>query len=183
MKNSNDINYIYEKLSSRYPNYSNKKPKAKIYSKAYTSLIGVMLSAQSQDKRTAIACNQSLNASYAALLRILHQRDWLIDKRHRPDHSFNASHADGQQTSDCRYISRNCLRVWCGKSLHIHSERFSVGPVASATCRDADKRLRRHSAWSPLVKQAVRASILNYLQTHIDRDGSGHHRSRTDLAP
>ena len=58
MKNSNDIAYIYEKLSSRYPNYSNKKPKAKIYSKAYTSLIGVMLSAQSQDKRTAIACNQ-----------------------------------------------------------------------------------------------------------------------------
>ena len=58
MKNSNEIEYIYEKLSSRYPNYSNKKPKAKIYSKAYTSLIGVMLSAQSQDKRTAIACNQ-----------------------------------------------------------------------------------------------------------------------------
>jgi endonuclease-3 len=58
MKNSNDINYIYEKLSSLYPNYSNRKPKAKIYSKAYTSLIGVMLSAQSQDKRTAIACNQ-----------------------------------------------------------------------------------------------------------------------------
>ena len=58
MKNYNDIDYIYEKLSSLYPNYSNRKPKAKIYSKAYTSLIGVMLSAQSQDKRTAIACNQ-----------------------------------------------------------------------------------------------------------------------------
>ena len=58
MKNSNDINYIYEKLSSLYPEYSNKKPKAKIYSKAYTSLIGVMLSAQSQDKRTAVACRQ-----------------------------------------------------------------------------------------------------------------------------
>jgi|TARA_R100000081_G_C4792123_1_gene158455 endonuclease-3 len=58
MKNNNDINYIYEKLSSLYPHYSNRKPKAKIYSKAYTSLIGVMLSAQSQDKRTAIACNQ-----------------------------------------------------------------------------------------------------------------------------
>ena len=58
MKNNNDIEYIYEKLSSLYPHYSNKKPKAKIYSKAYTSLIGVMLSAQSQDKRTAIACNQ-----------------------------------------------------------------------------------------------------------------------------
>ena len=58
MKNSNDIQYIYEKLSSLYPYYSNKKPKAKIYSKAYTSLIGVMLSAQSQDKRTAVACNQ-----------------------------------------------------------------------------------------------------------------------------
>ena len=58
MKNNNDINYIYEKLSSLYPHYSNRKPKAKIYSKAYTSLIGVMLSAQSQDKRTGIACNQ-----------------------------------------------------------------------------------------------------------------------------
>ena len=58
MKNSNDINYIYEKLSSLYPHYSNRKPKAKIYSKAYTSLIGVMLSAQSQDKRTAVACRQ-----------------------------------------------------------------------------------------------------------------------------
>ena len=58
MKNNNDIDYIYEKLSSLYPEYSNKKPKAKIYSKAYTSLIGVMLSAQSQDKRTAVACRQ-----------------------------------------------------------------------------------------------------------------------------
>ena len=58
MKSNNDITYIYEKLSSLYPNYSNKKPKAKIYAKAYTSLIGVMLSAQSQDKRTAIACKQ-----------------------------------------------------------------------------------------------------------------------------
>ena len=58
MKNSNDINYIYEKLSNLYPQYSNQKPKAKIYSRAYTSLIGVMLSAQSQDKRTAVACRQ-----------------------------------------------------------------------------------------------------------------------------
>ena len=58
MKSSNDIEYIYEKLSALYPEYSNKKPKAKIHSKAYTSLIGVMLSAQSQDKRTAVACRQ-----------------------------------------------------------------------------------------------------------------------------
>ena len=58
MKINNEIEYIYEKLSKHYPHYSNKKPKAKIYSKAYTSLIGVMLSEQSQDKRTAVACNQ-----------------------------------------------------------------------------------------------------------------------------
>ena len=58
MKNNNEIQYLYEKLSARYTKYSNRKPKAKIYSRAYTSLIGVMLSAQSQDKRTAIACNQ-----------------------------------------------------------------------------------------------------------------------------
>ena len=58
MKNSNDIEHIYEQLSSLYPEYANEKPKAKIHSKAYTSLIGVMLSAQSQDKRTAVACRQ-----------------------------------------------------------------------------------------------------------------------------
>ena len=58
MKSAFEIDYIYEKLASKYHYYSNKKPKSKIYSKAYTSLIGVMLSAQSQEKRTAIACNQ-----------------------------------------------------------------------------------------------------------------------------
>ena len=58
MKNSKDIEHIYEQLSSLYPEYANEKPKAKIHSKAYTSLIGVMLSAQSQDKRTAVACRQ-----------------------------------------------------------------------------------------------------------------------------
>ena len=58
MKSRDEIDYIYEKLSNLYPRYSNRKPKAKIYSQAYTSLIGVMLSAQSQDKRTAIACRQ-----------------------------------------------------------------------------------------------------------------------------
>ena len=58
MKSAFEIDYIYEKLASKYHYYSNKKPKSKIYSKAYTSLIGVMLSVQSQDKRTAIACNQ-----------------------------------------------------------------------------------------------------------------------------
>lgn len=58
MKHSGDIDVIYTRLSHHYPRYSNQKPKAKIYSKAYTSLIGVMLSAQSQDARTAVACRQ-----------------------------------------------------------------------------------------------------------------------------
>ena len=49
---------IAETSQSPKVNYANRKPKAKIYAKAYTSLIGVMLSAQSQDKRTAVACRQ-----------------------------------------------------------------------------------------------------------------------------
>lgn len=56
--NISDVDYIYDSLSKLYPNFSNKKPDAKIHSKAYTSLVGVMLSAQSQDKRTAVACKQ-----------------------------------------------------------------------------------------------------------------------------
>ena len=58
MKDIHEIDFIYDKLSKLYPRYTNRKPKAKIYSHAYTSLIGVMLSAQSQDKRTAVACDQ-----------------------------------------------------------------------------------------------------------------------------
>jgi|TARA_B110000444_G_scaffold143947_1_gene134698 endonuclease-3 len=89
MKNSNDIEYIYEKLSSLYPNYANKKPKAKIYSKAYTSLIGVMLSAQSQDKRTAIACRQlfSLANTPEDMLKLTQEE---VIEAIRPAGLFNA---------------------------------------------------------------------------------------------
>ena len=58
MKDQFEIDFLYDRLSKKYPRYTNRKPKAKIYAHAYTSLIGVMLSAQSQDKRTAIACDQ-----------------------------------------------------------------------------------------------------------------------------
>ena len=58
MKTEQQINTIYERLGDYWPKYSNKKPAAKIHKESYTSLIGVMLSAQSQDKRTAIACKQ-----------------------------------------------------------------------------------------------------------------------------
>ena len=58
MKTADQIKFIYEKLGQYWPKYSNKKPEAKIHNKAYTSLIGVMLSAQSQDARTAVACEQ-----------------------------------------------------------------------------------------------------------------------------
>ena len=58
MKTEQQIDYIYKQLGKYWPRYANKKPAAKIYKEAYTSLIGVMLSAQSQDKRTAIACKQ-----------------------------------------------------------------------------------------------------------------------------
>ena len=58
MKTNQDIDFIYKKLSNYWPKYSNRKPDAKIHRKAYMSLIGVMLSAQSQDARTAVACRQ-----------------------------------------------------------------------------------------------------------------------------
>jgi len=89
MKSSNDIEYIYEKLSALYPEYSNKKPKAKIYSKAYTSLIGVMLSAQSQDQRTAVACRQlfALANSPEEMLKLSQEE---IIEAIRPAGLFNA---------------------------------------------------------------------------------------------
>lgn len=79
MKSVNEIEHIYEKLSTLYPRYANKKPKAKIYSHAYTSLIGVMLSAQSQDRRTAVACRQlfALAETPEDMLKL--SRDQIID--------------------------------------------------------------------------------------------------------
>ena len=58
VKTNKEIVQIYNALSSYWPKYKNKKPDAKIHKQAYTSLIGVMLSAQSQDARTAVACRQ-----------------------------------------------------------------------------------------------------------------------------
>lgn len=58
MKNADEIEFIYEQLGKEYPEYTNSQPAAKIHKDAYKSLIGVMLSAQSQDKRTAQASRQ-----------------------------------------------------------------------------------------------------------------------------
>ena len=58
MKNADNIQFIYEQLGKEYPQYRNSQPDAKIHKDAYKSLIGVMLSAQSQDKRTAQASRQ-----------------------------------------------------------------------------------------------------------------------------
>lgn len=58
MKTSQQIAFIYDQLSATLSEYREAQPDAKIHERAYTSLIGVMLSAQSQDARTAVACQQ-----------------------------------------------------------------------------------------------------------------------------
>lgn len=58
MKTRAEIEFIYDQLSESLSEYRERQPDAKIHERAYTSLIGVMLSAQSQDARTAKACEQ-----------------------------------------------------------------------------------------------------------------------------
>lgn len=58
MKSLAEIQEIYKRLGKEYPGYANSKPDAKIHKDAYKSLIGVMLSAQSRDSKTARASNQ-----------------------------------------------------------------------------------------------------------------------------
>ena len=89
MKTNQDIDYIYKKLSNYWPNYSNRKPDAKIHNKAYMSLIGVMLSAQSQDKRTAVACKQlfSLATTPKQMLKLTQEE---IIEAIKPAGLFNA---------------------------------------------------------------------------------------------
>lgn len=58
MKTPDQIETIYQQLSVQFPNHWREKPEAKIHDHSYTTLIGVMLSAQSQDARTSQACSQ-----------------------------------------------------------------------------------------------------------------------------
>jgi endonuclease-3 len=58
MKTPEQIEFIYDQLTATLSEYRERQPDAKIHARAYTSLIGVMLSAQSQDARTAVACDQ-----------------------------------------------------------------------------------------------------------------------------
>jgi endonuclease-3 len=58
MKTPDQIEFIYDQLRETLSEYKERQPDAKIHERAYTSLIGVMLSAQSQDARTAVACEQ-----------------------------------------------------------------------------------------------------------------------------
>jgi endonuclease-3 len=58
MKTQQQIEFIYQQLSQTLSKYKDARPDAKIHKRAYTSLIGVMLSAQSQDARTSKACEQ-----------------------------------------------------------------------------------------------------------------------------
>jgi len=72
MKTAEQIEMIYQQLSAQYPQHWREKPAAKIHNHAYTSLIGVMLSAQSQDARTAVACRQlfALASTPEAMIRL-----------------------------------------------------------------------------------------------------------------
>ena len=107
MKSAFEIDYIYEKLASKYHYYSNKKPKSKIYSKAYTSLIGVMLSAQSQDKRTAIACNQLFRLASTPQDMIKLSREEIIEAI-RPAGLHNAKSKNILATSKMLLEKFNC---------------------------------------------------------------------------
>lgn len=122
MKNSNDIEFIYTKLSQAYPNYSNKKPKSKIYSKAYTSLIGVMLSAQSQDKRTAIACRQLFSLADTPEQMLKLSREEIIEAI-KPAGLFNA------KSKNILATSKILLEKFNGKVPQTQKELMSLPGV------------------------------------------------------
>ena len=122
MKSAFEIDYIYEKLAFKYHYYSNKKPKSKIYSKAYTSLIGVMLSAQSQDKRTAIACNQLFSLANTPEDMIKLSREQIIEAI-RPAGLHNA------KSKNILATSKMLLEQFNGKVPNTQKELMSLPGV------------------------------------------------------
>lgn len=79
MKTADQIEFIYDQLGKTYKKYREAQPDAKIHAKAYTSLIGVMLSAQSQDARTAVACRQLFALARTPEDMILLSQDEIIE--------------------------------------------------------------------------------------------------------
>ena len=88
-KSVDTIGAVFQRLSAEYARHSNEKPVAKLQSQAYPSLIGVMLSAQSQDARTAAACKQlfSLARTPQDMLRLTQPE---VAAAIRPAGLFNA---------------------------------------------------------------------------------------------
>lgn len=89
MKSQKDIEFIYDQLCVTLSEYREAQPDAKIHERAYTSLIGVMLSAQSQDARTAVACNQLFALARTPEQMILLTQEQIIEAI-RPAGLFNA---------------------------------------------------------------------------------------------
>ena len=89
MKTSQQIEFIYDQLSVTLSEYREAQPDAKIHQRAYTSLIGVMLSAQSQDARTAMACDQLFALATTPKEMIQLSQEQIIEAI-RPAGLFNA---------------------------------------------------------------------------------------------
>jgi len=79
MKTQAEIEFIYSQLSVSLSEYKESQPDAKIHERAYTSLIGVMLSAQSQDARTAKACEQLFSLATTPEEMITLTQDQIIE--------------------------------------------------------------------------------------------------------
>ena len=122
MKTAESIDAIYLRLSSVYTRYSNQKPKAKIPSQAYTSLIGVMLSAQSQDARTAVACRQlfALARTPEDMIKLTQAE---IIKAIRPAGLFNA------KSKNILATSRMMLEKFNGKVPQTQEELMTLPGV------------------------------------------------------
>lgn len=89
MKTQKEIEFIYSQLSESLSEYKERQPDAKIHARAYTSLIGVMLSAQSQDARTAKACEQLFALARTPKQMIQLTQEQIIEAI-RPAGLFNA---------------------------------------------------------------------------------------------
>jgi len=122
MKTESEIKFIYEELGKYWPNYSTKKPAAKIHKHAYTSLIGVMLSAQSQDARTAVACKQLFALADTPQDMIKISRDDIIEAI-RPAGLFQA------KSKNILATSRMLLEQFDGKVPQTQKELMSLPGV------------------------------------------------------
>jgi endonuclease-3 len=116
------IDEVYRRLSIIYPQSNRFIPESKIHADPFTSLVGVMLSAQTRDEMTAKACNQLFEVARTPQ-QILDLSDEELRERIRPVGMYNV------KAKNLKKMSMQLIEKHGGKVPNTRKELMALAGV------------------------------------------------------